>query len=131
MAVLVLGACAKKEVKVQSEDSKLAVEAFALAEGMRQSYVGKDFKGLEKYMTAEGYKFVSKRLRDFEKAELSFTNRWVEIEGDKVVLNVSWQGTWTIRGRERQSRGMAVLEFVGRPLRLNRVLRANPFTNPE
>jgi len=131
MALALLLACAKKEVKPQSEDSRLAQEAFALAENMRAAYVKKDFKGLAEYMTEEGYRSVSKRLRDFDKAEIEFRNRWVEIEGENVVLNVSWRGAWTVGGRERQARGMAVLELTGRPLKLNRVLQANPFMNPE
>ena len=47
MAVLLVGACTPKVVKVQSDDSRLAEEAFALAEEMRKAYVGKDFKTLE------------------------------------------------------------------------------------
>jgi hypothetical protein len=131
LVVVAVAACAKKEVKVQSEDSKLALEAFAVAENIRQAYVKKDFKSFELYTTEQGLRDVSRRLRGFEKVELSFEPRWVEIDGGKLILNVAWKGTWTIRGEERDNRGMAVFELVGRPLRLNRVLRSNPFKNPE
>ncbi len=131
LAVTVLAACSKKEVKVQSEDSKLAVEAFSVTEDMRAAYVKKDFKALKDYMTAEGYGSVSRRLKDFEKAKLEFKNRWVEIDADRVVLNVSWEGTWTVGGKELTNRGMAVFELVGRPLKVNRIMRSSPFMNPE
>ncbi len=131
MAVLLVGACTPKEVKVQSEDSRLAEEAFALAEDMRKAYVSKDFTILERYATEEGFKAMKKHLRDFERVELKFTSRWVDIEGGELTLNVAWKGTWTIRGREREGRGMAVFQLAGSPLRLNRVLRSSPFRNPD
>jgi hypothetical protein len=131
VALLALVACSKKELKPQSEDSKVAVEAFSAAEGMRKAYVAKDFEALRQYATEAGYSFIERRLGDFDKAELEFTNRWVEIEGDRVTLNVSWRGTWTVGGDERGGRGMAVFQFQGRPLRLERIHRANPFSVPE
>jgi hypothetical protein len=131
MAALLLGACAKKQVKVQTEDSKIAVEAFALAENMRAAYVNKNFEAFESYATDRGLRDVNRGLKEFEKVELSFTPKWVEIDGGTLVLNVSWEGTWTIRGREREERGMAVFELTGRPLRLNRIIRSSPFKNPE
>ncbi len=131
MAVLLLGACGKKEVKVQTEDSKLAVEAFALAENLREAYVKKKFSAWEGYSTDRGLRDLNRDLGEFDKVELSFSNRWLEIEDERLVLNVAWEGTWTIRGRERQERGMAVFELTGRPLRLNKILRSSPFTNPD
>jgi hypothetical protein len=131
MAVLLVGACTPKEVKVQSEDSRSAEEAFALAEDMRKAYVGKDFKALERYATEDGFKDLKKHLRDFERVELKFTSRWVDIEGGELTLNVAWKGTWTIMGREREDRGMAVFQLTGSPLRLNRILRSSPFRNPD
>lgn len=131
MAVLLLGACGKKEVKVQTEDSKLAVEAFALVENLREAYVKKNFRAWEGYATERGLRDLSRDLGDFEKVELSFSNKWLEIEDERLVLNVAWEGTWTIKGKERQERGMAVFELTGRPLRLNKILRSSPFRNPD
>jgi len=131
MVVLAVAACSKKVVKVQTEDSKLAQEAFALAENMRQAYVKKDFNSFTNYSTEQGLRDVERQLKDFDDVKLEFEPRWVEIEGDKLILNVSWKGTWQVRGRERKDRGMAVFELTGRPLRLNRILRSNPFKNPE
>jgi hypothetical protein len=131
LVLAALGACSKKEVKPQSEDSKLAVEAFSAAEGMRKAYVAKDFEALRKYATEDGYRSIEKHFGDFDKAELEFANRWVEIEGERLTLNVAWEGTWTVRGEERNGRGMAVFQFEGRPLKLERILRASPFSVPE
>jgi len=131
MVVLAVAACSKKEVKVQTEDSKLALEAFKLAETLRQAYVAKDLKALEDNTTEHGLQDIQRQLKDFESVELDFQPRWVDIESDSLVLNVSWKGTWQIRGREQKDRGMAVFELTGHPLKLNKILRSNPFKNPE
>lgn len=131
LAVVLLGACGKKEVKVQTEDSKLAVEAFALAEDLREAYVKKNFRAWEGYATDSGLRDLKKDLGDFQKVELAFSPKWLEIEGETLVLNVAWEGIWTIKGKERQGHGMAVFELTGRPLKLNKILRSSPFKNPD
>jgi hypothetical protein len=131
MAVLLIGACTKKEVKVQTEDSKLAVEAFALVENLREAYAKKNFSAFEGYATDRGLRDLNRDLGEFDKVELYFSPKWLEIEDERLVLNVAWEGTWTIRGREREEKGMAVFELTGRPLRLNKILRSSPFTNPD
>lgn len=130
LALALLVGCTK-EVKVQSEDSKLALEAFSVAEGLRAAYVKKDFKAMAALSTEDGYSSLRPGFGDFLAVELTFTPRWVDIDDDRLAMNVSWKGTWDIRGRKYPARGMAVMELVGNPLRLNRILRANPFMPPE
>lgn len=130
-ALVLLPACSKKEVKRQSLDSKLAVEAFELAEAMRAAYTDLNFRGLKKYCTEDAYDQIIREIKRFESVQLVFTPRWVDIEQDSVFLNVSWQGTWTVEGEEKTSQGMAVLELQGTPLKLIRIMRANPFAQPE
>jgi hypothetical protein len=128
---LVFAACSKKEVKPTSPDSKTALEAFALAEGMRSAYVDRTFRDLMQYCTPEAYDGIVRDIKKFRSVDLSFTPRWVEIEGDTVLLNVSWQGRWALEGEAKEAQGMAVFELKGKPLKLTRILRDNPFSQPE
>ncbi|MEW5745584.1 MAG: hypothetical protein AB1805_09155 [Nitrospirota bacterium] len=132
LIVPLLAACGgKKDVKKVSEDSKLATEAFAVAEALKDAYTRKDIAAIEKNTTKEGLQAVSRTVRSFDSADLSFTPAWVEIEDGTVHLNVSWKGTWKRGSAVTEERGMAVFVMKGRPLRVDAILRANPFRHPE
>lgn len=132
VAALLLAACSKKEVKPPSPDSKTALAAFELAEGMRVAYVGRSFRELRQYCTQEAYDNIIRDIKKFKNVDLAFTPRWVDIEGDKVHLNISWKGRWILEEeKEREVQGMAVFELQGKPLKLTRILRENPFIQPE
>ena len=131
MFIFLMVSCGKKEVKPVSEDSKIALEAFRLADTLKEGYIKNDGAILEKNSTKDGYKEIVEARKSFDSAELSFTPRWVEIEGSTVNLHVVWNGTWTARGKKIEDRGLAVFVMEGRPLKLARVLRANPFKQPE
>jgi len=123
--------CGKQEVKKTSEESKIAQEAFRLSEVIKDAYIKNDRSTLEKNSTKDGYKEIIEARKSFDSAELSFTPKWVEIEGATVNLHVSWNGTWTVRGKRIEDRGLAVFVMEGKPLKLAKVLRANPFRQPE
>jgi len=131
MAALFLASCGKKEVKRVAEESAIAQEAFLLIEDIRYAYVKNDRSALQGYSTTDGYRELIGAIKNFESVELTFTPRWVEIEDSTVYLNVAWSGTWTVMGKKTEERGMAIFVLGGRPLKLNRVLRANPFRQPE
>lgn len=124
-------ACGKKEVKQVSEDSKTAVEAFALIETLKDAYIKKDMKAIEKNATKDGYRSVLGAMKNFDAAELTFNPVFVEIEEGVVNVNVSWKGSWKKDGKPIDERGMAVFVFKERPLKLDNILRANPFKYPE
>jgi hypothetical protein len=131
LTMLLVAACTTKE-KRPSPDSLLSVEAFGIANGMKDAYVEKDFRRLEKYCTKEGYDSILRDIRKFESVELEFTPRWVEIKKDgDLYLNVSWSGTWKLKNDIAHERGMAVFVLVGKPLRLSRIIRGSPFNRPE
>ncbi|MBI5188934.1 MAG: hypothetical protein HZA07_07740 [Nitrospirae bacterium] len=130
IVVLLLPSCSK-EVKKVSEESRIAQEAFGLAETMRNAYIKNDRTALELNSTKNGYRELIGAIKSFDSAELTFTPRWVEIEDSIVYLNVSWKGTWIVRGKRTEERGMAIFVLEGRPLKLAQVLRANPFRQPE
>lgn len=131
MAIIFLISCGKGEVKKVSEESKLAQEAFELAETIRSAYIKNDRETLERNFSADGYRELIGAIKSFDSAELTFTPLWVEIEDSIVSLNVSWKGTWIVGGKRTEDRGVAVFMLEGRPLKLSRVLRANPFRQPE
>jgi hypothetical protein len=126
-----LGACSSKEVKPVSPESKTALEAFAVAEAVRSGFESNDKQALQKHSTEAGYKDITLNKKAYTSVSLAFTPRWVEIEKDQVSVNVAWQSTWTIGDRKVEDRGMAVFVMEGTPLRLSKILRANPFVCPE
>ncbi|MCE5312738.1 MAG: hypothetical protein LLF86_06245 [Nitrospiraceae bacterium] len=130
LALLVVS-CGKKEVKKTTIDSKLATESFAVAEALRSAYVNRQIAVMENHTTKNGFKNITSVLKTFDAVELTFTPVWVDIQGDKVQLNVSWKGKWTSAGNITEERGMAVFELKGTPLKVDAVLRANPFRYPE
>lgn len=131
IGIIFLFACGKDKLQPPSEESKTALESFALAEKMRASYLKKDFDGFKDYCTEKGYEELKRGFGEFEKAELEFTPRFVEIDNEKTILNISWQGKWTLKDRAIEEKGMAVFELMGQPLKLNSILRGSPFKLPE
>jgi hypothetical protein len=121
----------KKEVKQVSPDAKLSQEAFALADTLKNAYEKKDRETLEKNSTEDGYAELIGEMKAFDSAELTFTPTWVEIRDSKVYLTVSWIGTWTAKGKVSEERGVAIFVFEGRPLKLAKIQRSNPFIQPE
>jgi hypothetical protein len=131
MMLICIVSCGKKEVKKVSEESRIAQEAFQLAETIRNAYLDNNRKALEKNSTQDGYRDLIGAIKNFESAELEFIPTWVEIDTTVVRLTVSWKGTWTVRDLKKEDRGIAVFVLEGEPLKLAQVLRANPFRQPE
>jgi hypothetical protein len=129
--VFLLVSCGKKEVKQVSEDSKITQESFMLADVIKNAYIKNDLSTLEKNTTKDSYKDIIEARKYFDSTDLSFTPHWVEIDGSTVNLQVSWKGTWTVKGKRIEDRGLAVFVMEGRPLKLAKVLRDNPFRKPE
>jgi hypothetical protein len=129
--IFLLASCGKHEVKPVSEESKIAQEAFKLAEVIKNAYVKNDRLTIERNATKEGYQELIGAMKSFDDAELFLTPRKVDIEDSTVYLNLTWNGTWTVGGKKTEDRGMAIFVMEGRPLKLSRVLRANPFIQPE
>ncbi len=130
-AAMFLFSCGKKEVKIASQESKTAEETFALSEKIRDAFIRNDRDAIRQNTTDSGYKDVTANRKSYESVELAFTPRWVEIDKEKVMLNVTWKGKWTAAGKKAEDRGMAVFVMEGRPLKLSGILRTNPFVFPE
>lgn len=127
--LFIWGACSK-EVKQPSEDSLLALEALALIDSIKSAYVRKDLDSLRKFTTEEGFDALRKDIKDFESAELSFTPKRVEIDGERLSVNLMWEGKWKAEGLSTAAHGLAVFVFVGKPLMLQAIELSNPFGRP-
>ena len=131
IAVLPLLSCGKKEVKKVTDESKTAQEAIALAEEIKEAYLKRDLAVIEKNTTKEGYRELLGAIKSFDKAELTFSSKWVQIEKTSVSMKIAWSGKWVAGEQTTEERGTALFIFEGFPLKLSRVLRANPFRQPE
>ena len=130
--IFLLTACGgDKEAKKVSPESLLAQEAFKLAETLKSAYVEKDRTSLAAHSTESGYRELISSMKSFDDAKLSFTPTWVEIQDSAVYLTVSWKGTWSMKGKTVEERGLAGCVVEGEPLKLAQVQRANPFSQPE
>lgn len=128
---VLLVSCGKKEVKQVSQESKLAQEAFTLAETIKKAFMVKDNITLQKSSTEAGYKDITTNTRGYDSVEFAFTPRWVDIENNRLHVNISWKSAWVVSGRSKEERGMAVFLMEGAPLKVSRILRGNPFVMPE
>ncbi|MGO9614365.1 MAG: hypothetical protein ACLPX5_15220 [Dissulfurispiraceae bacterium] len=129
--LLLIASCGKKEVKKQSEDSKLAMQAFEVVEAIREAYVNKSLRTLESNTTKEGYRTMLSSMKDFDSVEMNFNPVLMEIEGDDVSINISWRGKWHKGEKISEERGMGVFLLKGKPLKLDNILRGNPFIYPK
>lgn len=124
---LAVACSGKKEVKQVSPESRTATEAFTLAEAVKTAFIKNDTATLQKNSTDTGLKDITANRKSFDSVAITFTPRWVEIEGSQLMVNIAWKSSWTVSGRRSEERGMAVFVMEGTPLRVSKILRANPF----
>lgn len=129
--MLMLISCSKKTVKQVNVESALMRDAVRTVETITNAYLKQDHAAIQVNSTKEASSELLKTIRPFEKAELTLSPRWVEIEDSVIYLNVAWFGTWVANGKKTEERGMAVFVLEGQPLKLKGILRANPFRYPE
>ncbi len=130
-SILLVSCSGKKEIKQVSQESKTATEAFGIAEMIKNAFVKKDSTTIQRHTTDAGFRDIMAGSKVFDSVDITFTPRWVEIEGDQMLVNISWKSTWILSGRKTDERGMAVFVMEGNPLRVTKILRANPFTSQE
>lgn len=120
--------CGKDNVK-PSDDSLSTTEALNIINTVKTAYQEKDKDTLKNYLDPALAESVFKELF-FEKAELSFTPKRVNINGSTVMVNLNWRGTWVIKGNNIKRRGVTVFVFKGSPMKLISVEGDNPFHTP-
>lgn len=129
--IALVTACGKDEVKPASPENLVSHEAFSVAEALRSAYAKKDFSAARENSTPEGYRDLMDAVKHFDTVDMTFTPKWVDMDNNKVSLNVAWKGIWTVSGETYAERGMAVFLFEGKPLKLSKIVRGNPFRYPE
>ena len=123
--------CGGKDTRKSSDDARLAEESFRLADTLKNAYEKNDASTLEENSTKDGYRGLIAAIKKFDRADLTFTPTWVDIKDSTVSLTISWKGTWTVRGKSTEERGLAVFIMEGHPLKLAMIQRENPFSQPE
>lgn len=121
--------CGGKDKVKPSADSLLATEAIKSINIIKIAYQEKNKDILQNHLDSVIAESVLKELF-FDKAELSFTPRMVQIDASIVMVNLNWQGTWLVKGNSLKNRGVAVLLFEGSPMKLIRVDGDSPFHIP-
>lgn len=127
---LIFVSCGKKEVKPVTQESKTALAAFHLADKIRQDFIDRDLSAVRQNSTEKGYEDITSGNVSFDSLELTFTPRWVEIDNNKILVNIAWTSDWVISGKKKEDRGMAVFVMEGVPLKVAGIKRANPFVPP-
>ncbi|HTZ18038.1 MAG TPA: hypothetical protein VMB78_06315 [Dissulfurispiraceae bacterium] len=131
LLVFVSACGGKKTVKKVTPDSAMTTEAFAVVEKLRDAYIKNDRTAIEKNTTRAGYLSMTNSRKSFDSAELTFTPMLVEIFGDTVHVYISWNGTWKKGGKITEDRGLADFILKEKPLKLDQILREDPFSRPE
>lgn len=130
--VLIFSGCGGKKVKKETSQEYLHfTQAYRVIDEIRVAYLSQDSEGIRKNTSEATYAQIVSAIKSFEKAELEFTPVLVEIQGDKTKLHVSWNGKWSLGGKELEHRGLASFVLKGNPPKLERILRGNPFRVPE
>ena len=128
LASFLLVSCGgKKEVKQVGQESKTATEAFGVAETIKDAFIKKDLATIQKNSTEAGFKNIAAGKQVFDNLDITCPPRQFEVQADQMMVNISWKSSWILSGRKIEERGMAVFVMEGNPLRVTKILRANPF----
>ena len=134
LALGLSGAGCAKDVVAPNEDTVMTREGMAALDGLRKAYQDRSAEDMRAFTTPGGFEEVSSGLPEFERAELEFRPKWVEIDAAKVVtFTVSWKGSWWgLPGEEQEAErtGIAVFRMTGRPLKIDAILSGSPFVPP-
>lgn len=132
LLLVFLSACGSdKEVKKISEDSILVNESFKFLDSLRIAYLERDLKKLEDLSTKDLYMELITVMKSFDKADLTFTPTWVELTDSMVKVTISWKGTWVTKEKVIDDKGVAIFILEVKPFKLAKILRTNPFSQPE
>ncbi len=130
--IVALVACGgKKQAKQPSSEYLYTTAAFKVIDEIRQAYQNKDNGGIKKNCSETAYREIIASIKPFDKAELEFSPVFAEVEGDSIRIYVSWNGKWKYLGNETEERGLASFLLKGNPLKVEKILRGNPFRYPD
>ncbi|MBI4654825.1 MAG: hypothetical protein HY752_07525 [Nitrospirae bacterium] len=122
------GCSGKGKVK-PSDDSLITQDVIRVTNVIKTAYEEKDWDTLKDNISSEFAKNIMEWLF-FDKAELSFTPRMVKITEPKVMVNLNWQGRWIIKDKTIKNRGVGILVFQRKSMKLIEIEGDNPFQTP-
>ena len=127
-----LTAGCSSDAKKPTEDSIIAMEALDIVEELRKAYTSRDFSSMARFSTNDAYRSIAASLKSFDKVELSFTPKWMEIDraGSAVEMLVAWKGTWRVGDKSEEKDGTVLFIIGGKPLKLQSIERLSPFSQP-
>lgn len=128
--VLLSFGCSKDKVK-PSEDSLIATQAIENINIVKDAYLQKDKTTLQTHAASNASEDIINNMY-FEKAEMEFNPRFINITESAVKVNLNWQGAWWIAAeRKLDSRG-AVNFFLDKDtLKLIKIDGDSPFQIPQ
>ncbi len=130
LGLSLIGACSSKEKKPVPQEAMLTKEAFRIAEKLKDAYLQGDRSVFKTYCTRKGYLKIISSIKEFDHATLSFKPEWVDIDREKLILYIRWEGSWKANGRYYSEKGLTAFQYRLSPLRLDDILRNNPFSYP-
>jgi hypothetical protein len=137
--ILLFSSCSKDEVKGPSQEAIIAKEAMDLVNSIKEAYMAQDEEKIKQMISSEQV------LKDLSfsggpvtspPTSLEFLFRWIDIynsKGGEVTVAdvyVSWKGLWKKDSQEIEQKGLALFVLEGRPFKLKKILRENPFVRP-
>lgn len=132
-AIVLLGsfmfACSKSEVKKPSEEAILAKEAIELVKTIREAYMNNNEDRIRELSVSD--EIIKKISFSDKPSELEFTFRWIEIKDNKAEVYVSWKALWKEDSKSREIKGLCLFVLEGKPFRLVKIMRENPFEAPQ
>ena len=131
-ALMVLfSACSKNELKRTPEEANIAREAMDAVLAIRSAYMEGNPEGIKTLSVSEDVlKYFSFSQRP---SSLEFLFRWVELYDSKAEVYVSWKAIKKIEDAvsEREQRGLCLFVLEGKPFKLKKIMRENPFKSGE
>ncbi len=125
LSLIILFSCSKDEIKRPSQEAIIAKEAMDIVNSIKDAYMANDDEKLKQLINSEQV-FQSISLSE-RPASLEFLFRWVDIFDSKVDVYVSWKGLWKKGPEEVEQKGFALFVLEGKPFKLKKILRENPF----
>ncbi|MFN3739539.1 MAG: hypothetical protein ACK4TF_02550 [Thermodesulfovibrionales bacterium] len=120
-------ACSKSEVKKPSEEAIAAKEAIELVNTIKEAYMTNNEDRIRELSASDE---VIKKISFSDKpSDLEFIFRWIEIKDNKAEVYVSWKALWPQRENSKNMdvKGFCLFILEGKPFRLVKIMRENPF----
>lgn len=125
-------ACSKSEVKKPSEEAIIAKEAIELVNTIKEAYMNNNEDKIRELSAND--EVIKKISFSGKPSDLEFIFRWIEIKDNKAEVYVSWKALWksvakvTVEDSKYiESKGFCLFILEGKPFRLVKILRENPF----